>query len=837
MFDKPNLAHRHPRRFSAGILLLAVTLLIILGLLATANLPAARAARQDAPAAVGTFANTAPIVIADGDANGPGSANPYPSTITVAGLSGTITDVNVTLSGLTHTWPDDIALLLVGPSGQALVIQSDVGTGNDVAGITYTLDDQATSIMPDSGTLTAGTFRPTSVLNDEIFPTYTGSPAAPTTFSQSSPAGSATLNGTFGSTTANGVWRLYAVDAFTGDTGTYSGGWSLTITTNGAVTDPQTPEAAAPQAVKVSQEKAVNGAVTPDAPASAFTNNNAITITDATAYEVGSANPYPSALTVAGLSGTVTDVNVTINGLTHPAPDDIGMMLVGPAGQHIILQSDVGGSVAVSNVTYTFDDQAVSGLPNAGTLTAGTFRPTSVGDDERFPSGAAAAPYRQPAPAGTSTLNSIFAGTTPNGTWQLFVVDSFNGDSGRIANGWTLELTTSTAVANVQFNATAFGASEGDGSATITVTRTGTTSGAGTVDYATADATGKQRLDYTASFGTLSFAAGETTKTFAIPLTDNVYVDGSRTVQVALSNATGTNLAASPSTAVLTITDNDTATPTTNPAETASFFVRQQYHDFLNRVPDSGGLTYWTQQITDCGTDAACIRRQRVAVSNAFFYEQEFQQTGAFVYRLYRAAYGNSQPFPNPNSDSGTPIVAANIPSYEKFSQDRARVVGSSDLAASLLALANTFVTRAEFTQRYATTLTNTEFVDAVLANIQTASSVSLTSQRTALINLANASGRGAVLYRLADDSAGNPIANSAFLDAEYNRGFVLTQYFGYLRRDPDIAGLNFWFNVVSRFTLRDAAGQKGMVCAFITSTEYQQRFSSVAPRSNSECQ
>jgi hypothetical protein len=86
------------------------------------------------------------------------------------------------------------------------------------------------------------------------------------------------------------------------------------------------------------------------------------------------------------------------------------------------------------------------------------------------------------------------------------------------------------------------------------------------------------------------------------------------------------------------------------------------------------------------------------------------------------------------------------------------------------------------------------------------------------------------------DNAAGNPINNRAFIDAEYNRAFVTTQYFGYLRRDADLPGLNFWLGTVNQFPLRSAASQNGMVCAFITSAEYQQRFSLVFTRTNQIC-
>src|SRR5207247_9482080 len=93
---------------------------------------------------------------------------------------------------------------------------------------------------------------------------------------------------------------------------------------------------------------------------------------------------------------------------------------------------------------------------------------------------------------------------------------------------------------------------------------------------------------------------------------------------------------------------------TTNPSDQVRFFVQQHYYDFLSRYPDQSGWDFWTSQITQCGTDITCLRNKRIDVSNAYFYELEYQQTGAFVFRLYRAAFGNSQPFANTAASNPT---------------------------------------------------------------------------------------------------------------------------------------------------------------------------------------
>ena len=228
-------------------------------------------------------------------------------------------------------------------------------------------------------------------------------------------------------------------------------------------------------------------------------------------------------------------------------------------------------------------------------------------------------------------------------------------------------------------------------------------------------------------------------------------------------------------------------------------------------------------------------RVKRVDVSNAFFYELEFQQTGAYVYRLNRAAFGNDQPLANP--DPGNPGEAKKIPSYNVFIHDRAQLAGGTDQPQKQLALANSFVSRSEFLSRYPTALTGPAFVDSLLAKINSDIFVDLTSERAKLIDLFDQGGRGAVLYRLADDNAQtNPINNRAFIDAEYNRSFVYAQYAGYLRRDADVGGFLFWLGKVNEFPVRNAEIQHTMVCAFVTSREYQQRFSPVITHSNVEC-
>ena len=249
----------------------------------------------------------------------------------------------------------------------------------------------------------------------------------------------------------------------------------------------------------------------------------------------------------------------------------------------------------------------------------------------------------------------------------------------------------------------------------------------------------------------------------------------------------------------------------TNAIDDARFFVQQQYLDFLGRDPDQAGLDYWTGQITACGADAACIHRRRLDVSAAFFVELEFQETGSFVYRFYKSGLGRQ-------------------PSIAEFLPDRAQVVGGPNLEQNKQAFALNWVQRSAFTQKYPLTQTATQFVDALLLTVQQSSGVSLSGMRDALISeyngQANQTAARARVARLVADA-------SAFQSAEYNKAFVLMQYFGYLRRDIDQAGYDFWLNVITNV---QPGNYRGMVCAFATSAEYQYRFGTTLTRSNADC-
>ena len=240
------------------------------------------------------------------------------------------------------------------------------------------------------------------------------------------------------------------------------------------------------------------------------------------------------------------------------------------------------------------------------------------------------------------------------------------------------------------------------------------------------------------------------------------------------------------------------------PIEADEFFVRQHYADFLNREPDLAGWDYWTEQIRSCGADAACIRARRIGVSAAFYIELEFQDTGYFVYRFYQASFNRR-------------------PTYNEFTPDRASVVGGVDIEQGKTAFTEAWVQRAAFLQAFPASMTPAEFVDGLNSNTGNALTQ---AERDALVaDLTSGAKTRAQVLRVI-------VENQAFRSREYNKAFVLMQYFGYLKRDTDQGGFDFWLNILNQ----QPANARGMVCAFITSIEYQARFGSAIPRMNEEC-
>jgi hypothetical protein len=263
------------------------------------------------------------------------------------------------------------------------------------------------------------------------------------------------------------------------------------------------------------------------------------------------------------------------------------------------------------------------------------------------------------------------------------------------------------------------------------------------------------------------------------------------------------------------------SSPNPNPIDSAGAFVRQHYIDFLNREPDDAGLAYWTNSITECGSDLRCIHERRIGVSAAFFIEQEFQETGYYVYRFYKASFGRQ-------------------PNYTEFASDRGKVIGGAGLETNKQAFADGWVQRPAFVAAYPITMSNAEVVNKLFDSAGLTGS-RFDAQRQQEIQAMNAGRSRALVLRDVTEipdfknipDPNDPRYSELKQTSQYNPAFVLMQYFGYLHRDLDRSGYDFWLDVVNN---RQPNNYRGMVCSFITSTEYQLRFGSQITRSNADC-
>jgi hypothetical protein len=261
-----------------------------------------------------------------------------------------------------------------------------------------------------------------------------------------------------------------------------------------------------------------------------------------------------------------------------------------------------------------------------------------------------------------------------------------------------------------------------------------------------------------------------------------------------------------------------------NPVDSSAFFVRQQYLDFLNREPDAPGLQFWTNNIDQCGTDLNCVAVQRINTSAAFFVSIESQQTGFLVYRTYRAAYGNLN-----GGQAPVPLTRQQfLPDARQISNGV--IVNQTGWQQALETNKQNFfadfVTRSDFLTKYPAGLTAQQFVDTLYGNAGIATNSA--PNRAAALNELNS----APADNTARAHALRLVAEDAMLyQQEFNKAFVLMQYFGYLQRNPydppektlDYSGYNFWLKKLNDFNGDYIKAE--MVKAFLSSDEYRQRF------------
>jgi subtilisin-like proprotein convertase family protein len=321
------------------------------GVLAATALLAALAA---GPANAQVFSSLGTITIPKPPATS-GPADPYPSQINVGGMTGTVSNVRVNIVGLTHTFPADIQLLLVGPSGQNLTLMANAGGGTDITNLNLTFDQSAVGLVPTP--IVAGTYRPTNATP------FSGPAPAP-------PGPYGTSLAIFNGTNPNGVWSLYAFDRFGGDKGSLTG-WQLDITTNGPTLTSFAPTTGGPGTTVVltgTNLTGITGVAFAGTPAASFTVNSPTTVT--AVVPAGATSGPISVIGPNGNTATATPFQTT------PAPT---ITSASPSSGKVGTPVTITGTNLTGATSLTFGGVPATGFQVTSPTTISATVPTGAG--------------------------------------------------------------------------------------------------------------------------------------------------------------------------------------------------------------------------------------------------------------------------------------------------------------------------------------------------------------------------------------------------------------------------------------------------------------------------
>jgi hypothetical protein len=401
----------------------------------------------------------------------------------------------------------------------------------------------------------------------------------------------------------------------------------------------------------------------------------------------------------------------------------------------------------------------------------------------------------------SATITVPVNGNTADEANKTFFVNLTNPQNATVADAQGSGTILNDDAPVVQFSSDSYSFSEGVGHGDILVTRTGDLSRPMTVDYQTSDQSGTTpcqtlntgmasvKCDYATAAGALRFDADEQQKTIPLVLINDAYVEGAEQLSIKLSNPQGAGLG-SVETATITITDDDNQLALQNPIDDLDFFIRQQYIDFLGREPDAAGFQFWKARMTNnCPAGQQC---DRIDTALRFFGSDEFKERGYFVYVFYHASLGRR-------------------PTYAEWIVDVSKLNGSKTIAeqqAARDAFIQEFTNRQEFMNLYNGSQTGDAFVNALIQK----SGVTPASKQTLIDNYA-AVGRTSTLKAFLETAE----VQAAFLD----RGFVTMLYFGFLRRDAEAGGFDFWMQKLNE-TNHD---YRFLVGGFLQSDEERFRF------------
>jgi hypothetical protein len=522
-------------------------------------------------------------------------------------------------------------------------------------------------------------------------------------------------------------------------------------------------------------------------------------------------NNLANAQTITGCSGSVNGTNAGANKETgEPSHDSAAVPNAGGASVWYQWTAPSSGLVTITTQGSDFDTMLGVYIGNA----VGSLTTVAKNDDVD----------------GNTNTSTVTFSASANMTFKI-AVDGFSGQTGNIKLNWSAAncgvtptptpTPTPPVITGISIRSTTYSVSEGDatGVVTLIVDRGGNDlSGSASVDYKTSDnststpcqtntnGSASDRCDYATAVGTVRFAAGETTKTIQIPIVNDSYVEPSETFTVTLQNYKGVTMPGIAPPTTVTILDNDGQTATTNPINSQDFFIKQQYIDFLGRVAEPAGFAFWMDRMTNCPAGQVC---DRIDTSQRFFQSDEFQERGFYVYKLYDAVLGR-------------------LPRYAEFVPDVARLNGSQTPAEQRLgkdAYLLDLINKQEFRGIYGIYLTPdgltaanpTGFVNELCSR----SGITPASRQTLINNLQ--SGARTPAQTLEDFILTPEISGVG--TKFYDRAIITMQYFGYLRRDPETAGFNFWWDRLANPQSTVYHNYREIVGNFLTADEYYFRF------------
>jgi subtilisin-like proprotein convertase family protein len=420
--EKGRKIHRSAYLIFGAILTVAMAAFpVIISVQAERSEPAAAAPEMLAPCTPVSFTNSTAITLSATSAN---NANPYPSTISVSGLQGNVVTaaggVEVTLNGFTHTYPDDVGVLLVGPTGAAYLLQDGAGDDPNMANVTYKLSDLGQNPLPDTTAWAAGTYRPTTYYSPaDPFP----APGPDTNYQLPALAGSATFASVFGGTAPNGTWSLFVRDFQSGDGGEFAGGWTITITSDGCAGGSPTPSPSTTPSATPTTTPSPSPSTTPPSGTVSVAGTNLGAIPDNDCNGTGRQVSF----NVSGLTGPISNIRVGFTG-THSYIADLDVRLIAPgsvASQDIFtyVGNDVSadGDSSDLNGTYVFFDTATGNLWAAAAavdgntaVPPGNYKARNVNNE-------------------VALLDPAFANLgNPNGVWILKFNDCTSSDTGSV---------------------------------------------------------------------------------------------------------------------------------------------------------------------------------------------------------------------------------------------------------------------------------------------------------------------------------------------------------------------------------------------------------------------